>query len=259
MYCVFKSVSVSAMKLGSSGRLIGVVALILCAVAAISLFEHIPPQRLAALLGISVSVSDRPTGQSPSPSESPSTHDGLIAEAVVSVQTFLGPTLVRQGSGISVSSDGLVLTNAATAPYGSGTYVYQVVLSRGDVLRASRVAYDSATGLVLLKIDGDSFDAVLFDESVSLSAGMQLEAISADIQFVRFFVKRLPVWVVWNNGSQVELSMDRALGGALHGARIADQYNRSLGVLSWSGKPTLIDAKKINRFIDTYLARVVRD
>ena len=228
--------------------------LILCAVGAISLFEQIPPQRLAALLGISVSVSDGARGISPSPSSSPSSHDGLTAEAVVSVQAFLGPTLVRQGSGVSVSSDGLVLTNIAAAPYGSGAYVYQVVLSRGDVLRASRVAFDSVTGLVLLKIDGDSFDAVLFDETVSLSAGMQLEAIAADIQFVQFFVKRLPLWVAWSNGSRVELSMDRTLGGALHGARVVDQYGRSLGVFSWTGRPTLIDAKKINRFIDTYLA-----
>ncbi len=245
-----------------------VVALGGAAVWAVSYIEHTPPQQLAALLGFTVSVSD--IGATPKPTPSPAggpssflTPINANASSVlgaVAVQTFSGPVLIRQGAGTAVSVDGLVLTTVATAPYGSGSFVYQVATSRGQLLRARRVASDAATGLVLLKTEVNNLDAVLFSEEVLLSSGAHLEAVSAQISASKFITMRLPVWVVWSDeGRQTMLSVDRAYAHAMNGARLIDALGRSIGLVRNGTLPSLITASHINAFLDRYLGGAVKN
>lgn len=241
-----------------------VVVLGSAAVWAVSYIEHTPPQRLAALLGFTVSVTD--VGATPEPTPSPSNNptpidgDSTSTLGTVAVQTFSGPVLVRQGAGTAVSADGLVLTTVATAPYGSGSFVYQIATPRGQLLRARRVASDSVSGLVLLKAETNDFDAVLFSQDVSLSAGMQMQAVSAQVVTSRFVPMRLPVWVVWSDENrQTILSMDRAYAGTMNGARLIDESGRSVGLVHNAIQPGLITAAQINAFLERYLGQAINN
>lgn len=240
------------MKFGATEKVVAVVVAGCAVLAAIRYIDRTPPRRLASLLGITVTVSDM---QKPTPS--PSTRADLAIDStsaslgVVAVQTFSGPTLVRQGTGTAVSSDGLVLTTVAIAPYGSGSFVYQVSTAGGQVLRARRVTGDSATGLVLLKAESGNFDAVLFAEEAPAVAGAQLEATGARVVLSRFSLILLPTWLISNDGSV--LSLDRSYGHQFDGARLLDSAGRSVGVLRWATVPTLIHSGRINAFLEKYL------
>ncbi len=245
-----------------------VVALGGVAVWAVSYIEHTPPQRLAALLGFTVSVSD--VGSTPKPTPTPTggpsdrltpiRGDASSMLGSVAVQTFSGPVLIRQGAGTAVSVDGLVLTIVATAPYGSGSFVYQIATPRGELLRARRVASDAVTGLVLLKTEANNLDAVIFSQEVPISAGSQMEAISAQVVASRFVPMRLPVWVVWSDeGRQTVLSMDRVYAGAMNGARLIDMSGRSIGLVRSATQTGLITAVNINNFLERYLGQAVKN
>jgi hypothetical protein len=237
----------------------GVVVILVCAsLLGVRYIDRTDPQRLASLLGITVTVSDLHQTPSPSPRVTPVGGDQTALLGSVAIQTFLGPTLVRQGPGTAVSSDGLILTTVATAPYGSGSYVYQVATPRGQVLRAYRVASDRASGLVLLKVEATNLEAVLFVDTPAsvFFAGAQLEAVASQIQVSTFSNLRLPVWVVGiSQDSQPLLSLDRAFGPLFYGARVVDQAQRSVGMLRYGATSSLIHSSTINTFIDAYLAR----
>ncbi len=242
------------MKLGPVWKIVAVVAFGGAAVWAVGYIDHIPPQRLAALLGVSVSVQDQET--IPKPTPTPAAGDVSSTLGVVAVQTFSGPVLVRQGAGTAVSVDGLVLTTVATAPYGSGSFVYQIATPRGQLLRARRVASESVDGLVLLKAEANDLDAVLFTSDTAATAGSQWQAVSAQMIASRFIAMRLPVWVVWSDiGRPAVLSIDRAYAGIMNGARLVDESGRSVGLIRNAAQPGLVTAERINAFLDRYLGQ----
>ena len=250
------------MKLGPVWKIVVVVILGGVAVWSVRYIDRIPAHRLAALLGISVSVSDTNTTPTPSSSGNLTPIDAASASTlgVVAVQTFSGPVLARQGAGTVVSVDGLVLTTVATAPYGSGSFVYQIATPRGQVLRARRVAGDPVAGLVLLKAEANDLDAVLFSQEVPLSEGMQLEAVSAQVIASRFIPMQLPVGVVWSDEDrQTLLSMDRVYTNSFNGARLIDESGHSVGLLRNAIQPRLITAAQINAFLERYLGQAIKN
>jgi len=246
------------MKFRPAWTMVAVVALACASLLAVRYIDRIPPERLASLMGITVTVSDLSLTPTPSPRVTPAGGDQTATLGSVAVQTFQGPTLIRQGPGTAVSADGLILTTIAAAPYGTGTYVYQVATPRGQLLRARRVASDQASGLALLKAEATDLDAVLFDASQSLFAGQGLEAVSATVLFSKFISQRLPVWVVWaTQDGAATLSLDRSLGLTFNGARLVDQSNRSVGILHYASGPVFVSAATINAFLESYLAKPV--
>jgi len=235
-----------------------VVVLACASLLAVRYIDRIPPERLASLMGITVTVSDLGITPSPSPRVTPARGDQTATLGSVAVQTFSGPALIRQGPGTAVSADGLILTTITAAPYGSGSYVYQIATPRGQLLRARRVASDPTSGLALLKADATDLDAVLFDASQTQFAGQGLEAISASVLFSKFISQRLPVWVVWvSQDGAATLSLDRSLGLTFNGSRLVDQSNRSVGILRYASSPVFVSAATINTFLESYLAKPV--
>lgn len=231
------------MKFGVVWRAAALVALGCATLGAILLIERIPSHHLTSLLGFA------------EVSSTPNTSSESTALGSVAVQTFDGSALVRQGSGVAVSSDGLILTTTAVAPYGSGSFVYQVATERGQLLRARRIVSDPLIGLVLLKVETNDLNAILFDQHESLQAGMELEAISSQLAWSKFSVVRLPVWVVWSDEAHTTtaLSLDRAYGNLVSGARLVSKNGYSVGIFRWTGQPMLIRAEQINDFLEKYL------
>jgi hypothetical protein len=235
--------------------MVAVVVLVGAAAYAVRYIDRIPPEKLSSLLGLSITVSDINATPTPSPRVTPAGGDRTATLGSVAVQTFAGPTLVRQGSGTTVSADGLVLTNIAAAPWGTGGYLYQVATPRGQLLRAKWAAWDSATGLVLLKAEATDLDAVFFEESPGLFAGQKLEAVAAQVLLSRFVSQRLPAWVVWaSDDGKATLSLDRSLGSTFNGARLVDDSNRSVGILRYASGPVFVSTAQVNAFLESYLS-----
>lgn len=235
----------------------GVVVLLVCAsLFAVRIIDRLPTSRLASLMGITVTVSDLSATSSPSPRVTPAGGDQSSLYGSVAIQTFAGPRLVRQGPGTAVTADGLILAVSSVAPYGSGSFVYQVATPRGQLLRAHRVASDQSVGLTLLKVDVADGDAVLFDATDAVFAGQDVEAVSGQVMFSKFVSQRMPVWIAWSSDAAgVSLSMDRSLGTAFNGARLIDSSNRSVGLLRYGSGPSFVSAATINAFLEAYFAR----
>jgi hypothetical protein len=243
------------MKYSPIFKVIGVVLLVLASTWAIRYLEQIPSARLAQLMGITVKVSDIDVGFSETPTPRPPGDAQLQpARPVVAVQAFAASKLARQGTGIVVSSDGLVLASNAVAPYGSGSYTYQVVLSDGTAIRAIRVGYDAPTNLALLKADAEGLDSAVFDV-VTPEAGGQLLALAAQVMVSRYVPLRVPVSVVYVvDEKQIALSLDRTYLPQLIGAPLTDRTGRIIGLMRTAPSVGIIPASAVNAFIDRYLA-----
>jgi S1-C subfamily serine protease len=238
-------------------RIGGLVLLALTVLGAVWYVEQVPPDRLAALMGFSVSISD----ESPRPTPSPSVSIVPVSEQVpalsggtVVVETFSRTQRIRAGSGTVVSSDGLVLTTAAAAPYGSGGYVYQVAASDGRLVRARRVAADGASGLVLLKADGLDRATVPFEEAPVVRAGDELTIIGASLVQSRYVPVVISAGVVHAaDAKSAALSLDRSYVALLAGARVVARDGKTLGILLPRAVAGITDGSVVNAFIRRYL------
>lgn len=194
-------------------------------------------------------------GSTPSPSATISTdHSAVGLPSVVAVQSFVGAALVRSGSGVVVSSDGLILTTTAAAAYGSGTAVQQVTTSRGEVLRAQWVAYDKASGLVLLKTSAADLTAVDFDATTPVGSGTQLNALGATLVLSRYTPVAIPAWVAYAlSGSVRVLALDHTILSVVAGAQLRTAQGGVVGIVG-SGTPVkMIPAATIDAMMSRYL------
>lgn len=244
------------MKLGPIGRVVALVCAVLLVAGAITYLEHLPPGRLAALFGVTVTVSDLHT---PTPSPTPSViplGDRVpgFSLGTVAVQTFDGAHLVHTAAATVVTSDGLLVTTSVAAPYGSGSFIYQIATAQGSVVRARRVAYDAATGLVLMKADGVDVPTVEFSDG-QFRAGDTLSIVGATFGLSHYVPVVLEASVVYAADDEHPVfSLDRSYLPLLSGARVLDGSGRTVGMLSPVGAG-FIPATDINAVIDRYLAQ----
>jgi len=243
------------MKYQPAVRMGVIVGLGILAVWAIRYLDRIPPQRLASLMGITVTVSDI-GGPTPSVSVLPvSDQVPALTLGAVAVQTYRGSTLIRSASGTAVTSDGLIVTVSAGAPYGSGSFFYQVTTAKGAVAQARRVAYDAGTGLVLLRAEGLDTDPVTMDGSAEVRAGDQLAVLGATIALSRYTPVVLPAAVVTApTRAQARLSVDKDQLPLLTGARVVDRRGRTVGILKPGPVTGITDATAVEGFVRRYLA-----
>ncbi len=233
------------MKFGLLWRVLA-IALLGCAMLwAISFLDRIPLRQIVALMGVQSSTTEE---EHPAP-------DTKLSLSDVAVQTFSGPLLVRQGSGTVVAADGLILTTTSVAPYGSGSFTYQVA-TPGRILRARRLTSDPLIGLVLLKVEAGDLNAVLFEPSSLVVSGMSIQATAATFVFSKFTSVHLPVWITWTDTEgSVGLSADNSYGAIIAGARLMSEDGRSVGIFNWVGRPIFIGATKINGFLERHLLK----
>ncbi len=253
LHFAFFTCMVSAMKLGPVGKAVVVVAVAVCALIAIRALDAVPASRLASFLGITVTVSDLSPTVSPSLTPRPTGYLSELSRGTVAVQTFRAASLVATGSGTVVSSDGLILTTSLAAPYGSGSYVYQVATTDGEVLRA--VGVWRVSGFVLLKVQATDLDAVLF-EAETPKSGDQVTVVGAFLSLSQYVPVIVPAVIPYAAESRnTVISIDRALLPSLYGARVVDGSGRSIGLI----QPTyplarLLSAADINAALEKYFA-----
>jgi serine protease Do len=137
--------------------------------------------------------------------------ESLVANAapsVVAVEHGHG-----QGSGIIVSGDGYVVTNAHVVQGRAGTL--SVRLAGGEELSADIVGEDRSSDLAVLRVGAWNLPSLALDESRRLRVGQLVLAIGNPLRFERsvktalFSVDDLQRVLVLSRGAEVELRLVR--------------------------------------------------
>jgi putative serine protease PepD len=110
---------------------------------------------------------------------------GAAAEAAPSVVTLSVNSDLSSGSGSGVilTEDGFILTNAHVVTLSGLTEEANITarLSTGEVYRATLVGFDSVYDLAVIKIEATGLKAIEFTDSENLNVGQSVVAIGAPL------------------------------------------------------------------------------
>lgn len=90
--------------------------------------------------------------------------------STVAIQSFKSSKIIREGSGVVISSDGVIVT---TFDVISGADVLQVFY-RDKILRAKVTKYDGFKNLALLKVDSVDMDVTRLERSYQFQSGQDV-------------------------------------------------------------------------------------
>lgn len=106
-----------------------------------------------------------------------------VSDSVVGVVGYTGEITsveksATQGSGIIITSDGYVVTNAHVIGNSKTKYLLQIVTSDGKTYNAGVVGYDSRTDIAVLKMDdAKNLKAATFGDSEMIELGEDIIAV----------------------------------------------------------------------------------
>ena len=107
-----------------------------------------------------------------------------VSDSVVTVVCFKDKItdeetdVIAQGSGVIISSDGYLITNAHVIG-NSRAYAVNIVMNNGDKYQAKIVGFDTWTDLAVLKIDAKDLKAVTFGDSEKIAIGDDVIAVGS--------------------------------------------------------------------------------
>ncbi|MBC8570417.1 S1C family serine protease [Zongyangia hominis] len=202
-----------------------------------------------------------PSGENSSPSENsglqlqdkPTVNDGQEADGSLStaqIQKKVRPSVVGvikyqaenpfaavgEGSGIIMSADGYIVTNAHVV---SGADEIGVVLSNGEDYVATLVGIDSKTDLAVLKIDAQSLSYAEFGNSEQLEVGEKAVAIGypGGIEFggstTEGIISGLNRLVKSSDGNSMNyIQTDAAINPGNSGGALINRFGQVIGINS---------------------------
>ena len=141
-----------------------------------------PSSSATAPMAAAAELERAPTGYGtvlqlqPEPQGEPLTFQEIYAEVnptVVSIQALL-PQGYSQGSGVIMSGDGYIITNAHVI---AGSFQVDVSLADGRQFPAKLVGRDEATDLAVLKVEGSGLPTAVFGDSDLMEVGDTVVAI----------------------------------------------------------------------------------
>lgn len=155
-----------------------------------------------------------------------------VSPAVVSVRATLrsGQSL---GTGILMSSDGYLITNAHVI---EGSFRVDVTLSDDSVRQALLVGYDSQTDLAVLKIEGQDLPAARFGDSSALRVGDQVYAIGNPLgeelrgTMTEGIVSAIDRTVAVDGWEMTLVQTTAALNSGNSGGALINQYGQVVGI-----------------------------
>lgn len=130
-----------------------------------------------------ISLQDKPKDASTNKAYTAETAFDKASDSVVGVVCYSDKvTNVEdcdsQGSGIIITSDGYVVTNAHVIGNSKTAYIIQVVTADGKTYNAGVVGYDTRTDIAVLKMDGaQALKAASFGDSAKITLGEDIIAI----------------------------------------------------------------------------------
>lgn len=181
--------------------------------------------------------------------------DRLVSESSstsLGIQVFQADKLVKQGSGVVISSDGLIVTIAdLLAP----NAVYQ--LFYGDkILRGAVVARDYNLNLVLIKTDSAYSNVADLNEH-EYNSGQEVVLVSKffDVSKPVVFSQRGTIGYVTERNVVINTIIDKNL----YGAGIIDADGELIGLAYLrNGKVNLIKASSVEKFFQEYINKSIK-
>ena len=156
-----------------------------------------------------------------------------VNPSIVSVRTLMSGGAMSMGSGIIMSRDGYILTNAHVI---AGGRSLDVLLSDGTRLNALLVGYDSSTDLAVLKVEGKHLPVADFVDSSTLRVGDSAYAIGNPLgeelrgTMTDGMVSAIDRVVTGENGSMTLIQTTAALNPGNSGGALVNASGQVVGV-----------------------------
>lgn len=174
-----------------------------------------------------------------------------LSPSLVGIQVFQNDKIVRQGSGIIVSSDGLVVTTANLFIPGG---IYQIVYE-DKILKGSFATSDFKFNLMLLKTSALNSSIADLDLSSNYQSGQDMLLVG------KLFDLSKPVLVsqrgIVSYVTDKTIVLDTILSNYLYGFGAADAVGRFKGITYIrNGKVQLIKAELIDSFLKEHIETI---
>lgn len=164
-----------------------------------------------------------------------------VTPSVVCIQNYQSSRLgeseeASEGSGIIMSEDGYIITNAHVV---DGASSLKVVLYDGTTYDAKLIGSDTATDLALIKVEATGLTAATFGDADELNVGDQMVAIgnpggitlNSSVTFG--YVSALNRSIQTNNGYTVNcIQTDAAINPGNSGGALVNIYGQVVGINS---------------------------
>lgn len=183
-----------------------------------------------------------------------STREALFARAldagyksIVAVESFSGGKLVRYGSGLILTQDGLVLTLNSIVP--TSADFYQVFVG-GKIDKSRVVSRDYQNNLALVELTEKGTVPINFS-SKELSLGTELIILGRSVNLAGVNNFSLPAFVFQKTANQDKILVEYE--ETTYGGIIFDQDGKVVGILDWlANKPKIISSSVIQKFFNDY-------
>ena len=172
---------------------------------------------------------------------------------VAAVQSFKDSRLLRQGNGIFLSSDGLIVTTADTAP--ASASVFQV-LYEDKILRAKIMARDFVKNLAIIQVNGTvNFNVPELDFSDNFQSGQELVIIGKFVNLSKpiLFSQKTSINYLLNGA----VFIDAQPKSIFNGGALVNNNGRIIGMtFIRNGKVYSAGTKIIDEFLKNYLKKI---
>jgi len=175
-----------------------------------------------------------------------------IDPSVAVIQSFSGGQLVRSGSGIVLTRDGLIATTNSIVP--ADADVFQV-FNGGQIYRAKVVFRDYAKNIAIISVPATSFQVAVFKSGLP-NLGQELLVFSKQVKFSKEnpFVEEAIVSRI-NEGDNA-FSISAAYDYQLFGSALLDGEGEVLGIVDFKNqKPSVVFSQSIKGALSAYLAQ----
>lgn len=177
-----------------------------------------------------------------------------VEPIVVGIQSFSQGQLIRSGSGIILTRDGLIATANSVVPLEAA--VFQVV-SAEKIFKAKVVFRDYAKNIALISVAEASFPVVKLKSDLP-NLGQKLLIVSKLISFGKesSFVEEALVSQI--NKGDGTFKISASYDNKLFGSALIDGEGAVLGIIDFkSQKPVVIFSKLVENALKDYLASLV--
>ena len=171
--------------------------------------------------------------------------------SAVAVQSFSGGKIIREGSGIVISSDGVIITTFNVI---SGADIIQVFY-KDKILRAQVARYDGLKNMAILKVGETNMDVARLDRDYQFQPGQDVVVSGKMIEFSNpiVFAQRGMISYILSKGIVVYTEPSYFLSGSKvinnSGVVVGMSYLRN-------GAVHLITAEAMDDFIKIYFESI---
>ena len=186
-----------------------------------------PPSIPHAAVGSGVTVTLLP------PTDTPLSHTEIYDKCTPSIVSIFaeGPTGGGSGTGIILTQDGYLLTNAHVV---AGANHVEVVLHNNQVLNAKLVGFDAQEDLAVLKVDTHGLTPAQFGNSDALRCGDPVAALGDPLGYrstiTEGIISALDREVSVDNTTMTLLQTSAAINFGNSGGALINQYGQVVGI-----------------------------